>query len=48
MQSNASAGASTRSSHVQNVNATSGGLLKSTLGAAVAAGAILTFIWLPA
>lgn len=48
MQSNASAGASTRSSHVQNVDATAGGLVKATLGAAVAAGAILTFIWLPA
>jgi hypothetical protein len=48
MQSNASASASTRSSHVQNVDATTGGLVKATLGAAVAAGAILTFIWLPA
>lgn len=48
MQSNADAGASTRSSHVQGVNATSGGLVKATLGAAVAAGAILTFVWLPA
>jgi len=48
MQSNANAGASTRSSHVQGVNATAGGLVKVTLGAAVAAGAILTFVWLPA
>lgn len=48
MQSNARAGASTRSPQVQSVNATSGGLIKSTLGAVAAAGAILTFIWLPA
>jgi hypothetical protein len=47
MKSNASEGASTHS-HVQSVNATPGGLVKATLGAAVAAGAILTFVWLPA
>ena len=48
MPSNANTGASARSSHVQGVNATAGGLVKATLGAAVAAGAILTFVWLPA
>ena len=48
MQSNVSASASTTSSHVQGVKSTSGGLLKSTLGAVVAAGVILTFVWLPA
>lgn len=48
MQSNAGSGASTQASHVQHVNATAGGLVKATLGAAVAAGAILTFVWLPA
>jgi hypothetical protein len=48
MQSNARARDSNASSHVQGVNATSGGLVKATLGAAVAAGAILTFVWLPA
>ena len=48
MQSKASTVASTTSSHVQGVNATAGGLVKATLGAAVLAGAILTFVWLPA
>jgi hypothetical protein len=48
MQSNASARVSTGSSNVRGVNATSGGLVKATLGAAVVAGAILTFVWLPA
>ena len=48
MQSKANEDASTRSSHVQSVNATSSGLVKATLGAAAAAGAILTFVWLPA
>ncbi len=48
MQSNAGLGASKQPPHVRNVNATSGGLLKATLGAAIVAGAILTFVWLPA
>lgn len=48
MKSNTGAHASTGTSHVQGVNATSGGLIKATLGAAVVAGAILTFVWLPA
>lgn len=48
MHSNASSRVSSGSSHVQGVNATSGGLLKATLGAAVVAGGILTFVWLPA
>lgn len=34
--------------HIQGVEATSGGLIRSTLGAAAAAGAILVFAWLPA
>ena len=38
----------TTAGHVHGVNASSGGLFKATLGAAVAAAAILTFIWLPA
>jgi hypothetical protein len=48
MKSNTRASAEISSSHVQAVNATSGGLIKATLGAAVVAGAILTFVWLPA
>lgn len=48
MQATTRADASTSSAHVQGVNATAGGLAKATLGAAVAAGAILTFVWLPA
>jgi len=38
----------TQAAHVQGVNATSSGLVKATLGAALTAGAILTFVWLPA
>lgn len=48
MPSKASSDIPAITSHVQGVNATSGGLLKATLGAAVAAAAILTFVWLPA
>jgi len=48
MQSNTRTDGSTSSAHVQGVNASAGGLVKATLGAAVAAGAILTFVWLPA
>lgn len=47
MPPNARAAASSRSTQVHGVNATTGGLVKATVGAAVAAGAILTFIWLP-
>ena len=36
------------SAKVQGVNATSKGLVKATFGAAIAAGAILTLVWLPA
>ncbi len=46
MNPNVSANASV--TQVQSVNATSGGLIKATLGAAVVAAAILTFAWLPA
>ena len=48
MKSNASPKVSASSTHVQRVYATSGGLIKATLGAAAVAGAILTFAWLPA
>ncbi len=48
MQSTANTRDSSTSSHVQGVNATSGGLIKATVGAMIAAGAILTFVWLPA
>jgi len=48
MRSNANANSSGTSFNGQSVKATSGGLIKSTLGAAVVAGAILTFVWLPA
>ncbi len=48
MKSKASARDSITSPHVQGVNATSSGLVKATVGAAVVAGAILTFLWLPA
>lgn len=48
MQSSAKARNSSASSHVQAVNVTSGGLIKATVGAMIAAGAILTFVWLPA
>lgn len=48
MQSNSKSNISSESAHVQGVNATAGGLVKATLGAAIAAGAILTFVWLPA
>lgn len=48
MPSNARADASSRSSQVNSVNATASGLVKATVGAAVTAGAILTFVWLPA
>ena len=48
MQSNSKSNISGVSAHVQGVNATASGLLKSTLGAAIAAGMILTFVWLPA
>jgi len=36
------------SGRIKGVEATSGGLVKATLGAAVAAGVILTLFWLPA
>jgi len=39
---------SSDTAHVQGVDATRGGLIKATIGAALVAGAILTFIWLPA
>ncbi|MFK7993079.1 MAG: transmembrane anchor protein [Granulosicoccus sp.] len=39
---------SNASSQVEGVEASPGGLLKATIVAAVAAGAILTFVWLPA
>jgi hypothetical protein len=48
MQSKARPDTSATTPHVQGVNATSSGLVKATLGAAVAAAAILTFVWLPA
>ena len=48
MKSDARTNTAANSTHVQSVNATSGGLIKATLGAAVVAGAILTFAWLPA
>lgn len=48
MQSNTHDDGSSSSTPIQGVNATSGGLVKATVGAAVVAGAILTFIWLPA
>ena len=48
MKSKAREGVSKASSHVQCANATAGGLVKATLGAAIAASAILTFVWLPA
>jgi hypothetical protein len=48
MQSYVRPDVSTTSPQAQDVIATSGGLVKATLGAAVAAGAILTFVWLPA
>ncbi|WP_245923071.1 transmembrane anchor protein [Leucothrix arctica] len=48
MKSNVSESVSTEASYVQGVSASSGGLLKATLGAAVVAGAILTCVWLPA
>jgi hypothetical protein len=34
--------------HIRGVQATSGGLIRATLGSALAAGAILVFFWLPA
>lgn len=34
--------------HVRGVNASGGGLIRATVGAALAAGAILTLFWLPA
>ncbi|MCU0853439.1 MAG: hypothetical protein MUF63_00650 [Rhodobacteraceae bacterium] len=34
--------------HIRGVEATSGGLVRATLGSALAAGAILVFFWLPA
>jgi hypothetical protein len=34
--------------HIRGVEATSGGLIRATLGSALAAGAILVFFWLPA
>lgn len=34
--------------HIRGVEATSGGLLRATVGSALAAGAILVFAWLPA
>ncbi|MFT6875649.1 MAG: hypothetical protein ACI9XK_001719 [Granulosicoccus sp.] len=48
MHSNANARVSNELPHVLGVNATSGGLLKATLGAAIVASGILTFAWLPA
>lgn len=48
MQSNTHDGGSSSTTQTQEVNASSGGLVKATMGAAVVAGAILTFIWLPA
>lgn len=48
MQHDANTDTSNASTHVQGVNASSTGLIKATLGAAVVAGAILTFVWLPA
>ena len=47
-QSTATAHTTGTSTQLKAVNATSGGLLKATVGAALAAGAILTFVWLPA
>jgi len=47
-QSTATAHAAGTSTRLKGVNATSGGLIKATVGAAVAAAAILTFVWLPA
>ena len=37
-----------RSGHIEGVEATSGGLIRATLGSAVVAGVILTVFWLPA
>jgi len=48
MQSNSNTDNSQTPTHVQGVNATAGGLVKATLGAALVAGAILLFAWLPA
>ncbi|MFK8080086.1 MAG: transmembrane anchor protein [Granulosicoccus sp.] len=48
MPSNTRQRAVSATSQVQDVGATPGGLIKATLGAAVVAGGILTFIWLPA
>jgi hypothetical protein len=48
MKFNTSSSVSNTSSHVEGVHATSGGLVKATLGAIVVASAILTFVWLPA
>ncbi|MFK7859576.1 MAG: transmembrane anchor protein [Granulosicoccus sp.] len=48
MQTSSREREATTPSQVQGVSATSAGLFKATLGAAVAAGAILTFVWLPA
>jgi len=48
MQSNTGGRKTNTSSNVQDVNATPGGLIKATVGAAVVASAILTFVWLPA
>lgn len=48
MQSNERASVATEAANVKGVSASSGGLVKATVGAAVVAGAILTFIWLPA
>ena len=48
MRSNTSVGHNSTSDQIQGVNSSSAGLIKATVGAAVVAAAILTFIWLPA
>ncbi len=48
MRSNVSTSAPQPAIQASELNATSGGLVKATLGAIVVAGAILTFVWLPA
>ena len=41
-------GTSGAKGHIRGVQATSGGLIRATLGSALAAGALLVFFWLPA
>ncbi|MFK7893980.1 MAG: transmembrane anchor protein [Granulosicoccus sp.] len=48
MQSTTSAVRAGAPVHVEGVDASAGGLVKATLGAAITGAAILTFIWLPA